>query len=125
MNRLTHGIIIRDTATPRYNPVPSRSPPCSAHPFQILSDLHLEKPPAYSFFDIPARAPHLALPGDVGNACDSGFFVFIETQLQNFKTVYFLLGNHEPYHSSWKEVRQKADEFAALVKQRLLFGVRV
>ncbi|EER37931.1 serine/threonine protein phosphatase [Histoplasma capsulatum H143] len=92
-----------------------RSPSCSAHPFQILSDFHLEKSPAYSFFDIPARAPHLALPGDVGNACDSDFFVFIETQLQNFKTVYFLLGNHEPYHSSWKEVRQKADEFAALI----------
>lgn len=34
----------------------------------------------------------------------------------------FLLGNHELYHSSWKEVRQKADEFAALVKQRLSPG---
>lgn len=85
---------------------------------QILSDLHLESPSAYDIFDLPAKASHLALLGDVGNVRDGGFFPFIETQLRNFRTVFFLLGNHEPYYSSWEETRTKIREFAREVHKR-------
>lgn len=34
---------------------------------QILSDLHLETPTAYDIFDIPPKAPYLAIFGDIGN----------------------------------------------------------
>jgi hypothetical protein len=34
---------------------------------QILSDLHLESPKAYDLYDIPPKAPLLALLGDIGN----------------------------------------------------------
>ncbi|KAK2598504.1 hypothetical protein N8I77_011914 [Diaporthe amygdali] len=52
---------------------------------QILSDLHLESPKAYGLYEIKPAAPHLALLGDIG--C--------------FRTVFHLLGNHEPYGSRW------------------------
>ena len=86
--------------------------------FQILSDLHLESPAAYDIFDIPTKATHLALLGDIGNVRDSGFFPFIEAQLRKFRTVFFLLGNHEPYHSSWAEVKRQIDKFSREVGQR-------
>ncbi|EEP81350.1 predicted protein [Uncinocarpus reesii 1704] len=86
--------------------------------FQVLSDIHLEAPAAYDIFDIPAKATCLALLGDIGNIRDPGFFPFIETQLRKFRTVLFLLGNHEPFHSSWAEVRRQLNEFAREVAQR-------
>lgn len=79
---------------------------------QILSDLHLEAPSAYDIFDIPRSAPNLALLGDVGNVRDKGFFPFVQAQLCKFRTVFLLLGNHEPYHSSWEVIRQQIRQFA-------------
>lgn len=49
--------------------------------FQILSDIHLESPAAYDIFEIAAKSPNLELLGDIGNACDEGFFSFLEAQL--------------------------------------------
>ncbi|KAL2374932.1 hypothetical protein RJ035_003382 [Blastomyces gilchristii] len=86
--------------------------------FQILSDLHLESPAAYDIFEIPSKATHLALLGDIGNVRDPGFFSFIEAQLHNFRIIFFLLGNHEPYHSSWAEARRQIIEFSREVCQR-------
>lgn len=86
--------------------------------FQILSDLHLEAPMAYDIFNIPARAPNLALLGDVGNVRDLGFFQFIKDQLRKFRNVFFLLGNHEPYHSSWHETRTRIDKFSQEISQQ-------
>ncbi|KAI1909471.1 hypothetical protein LOZ65_006520 [Ophidiomyces ophidiicola] len=85
---------------------------------QILSDLHLESPVAYDLFTIPPKAPHLALLGDIGNVRDTGFFPFIEAQLRNFRIVFFLLGNHEPYHSSWPLVRSKIQKFERDMRSR-------
>lgn len=87
-------------------------------PFQVISDLHLESPSAYDIFDIPPKAPHLALLGDIGNVRDPGFFPFIETQLSKFRMVFFLLGNHEPYHSSWADVTMKIHKFERETCQR-------
>ncbi|KAI1912940.1 hypothetical protein LOZ12_004821 [Ophidiomyces ophidiicola] len=80
--------------------------------FQILSDLHLESPSAYSVFSIPPKSQQLALLGDIGNVRDQEFFPFIEKQLAHFQTVFFLLGNHEPYHSSWAEARKQVYDFS-------------
>ena len=79
---------------------------------QILSDLHLETPSAYDVFDIPPVAPYLALLGDIGNTKDDGFFAFIEAQLAKFQIVFLLLGNHEPYHSSWETARNRVKDFS-------------
>ncbi|OJD18840.1 hypothetical protein AJ78_01173 [Emergomyces pasteurianus Ep9510] len=88
--------------------------------FQILSDLHLESPAAYDIFEFPAKAnvTHLALLGDIGNVRDPGFLPFIEAQLRKFRNVFLLLGNHEPFHSSWAEVRRQINEFSREVDQR-------
>lgn len=70
---------------------------------QIMSDLHLEVGKQYDIFDIEPRAPHLALLGDIGNvtAHKDEFLAFLTRQLRQFRTVMFVPGNHEAYHSSW------------------------
>lgn len=68
---------------------------------QILSDLHLESPKAYDFYEIKPSAPHLALLGDIGCVCDPDYLTFLTTQLAQFRTVFHLLGNHEPFGSTW------------------------
>ncbi|PYH95424.1 hypothetical protein BO71DRAFT_397986 [Aspergillus ellipticus CBS 707.79] len=80
--------------------------------FQIVSDLHLEKPMAYDLFDIPVKAPYLALLGDIGNVKDDDFLPFIEKQLYKFQIVFLVLGNHEPFHSSWPDVRAKLSQLS-------------
>lgn len=71
--------------------------------FQILSDLHLEAPIAYDFVKIVPKAPYLALLGDVGNVVShkSDFLDFLTLQLNQFRAVLFVPGNHEAYHSNW------------------------
>lgn len=68
---------------------------------QILSDLHLESPKAYDFYEIKPSAPNLALLGDIGCVCDPDYLTFLTTQLANFRIVFHLLGNHEPLGSTW------------------------
>ncbi|KAI6507435.1 hypothetical protein MCOR04_001158 [Pyricularia oryzae] len=67
---------------------------------QIMSDLHLETPkmlPMYGDFTIPSLCPHLALLGDIGSVWDERLFTFLRAQLLQFETVFFVMGNHEPY----------------------------
>lgn len=85
---------------------------------QIVSDLHLEKPAACDVFQIPPKAPNLALLGDIGVVTDEGFFPFLETQLRNFQIVFFLLGNHEPYHITWNETRERMRDFSTEIEKR-------
>ncbi|CAG8961388.1 hypothetical protein HYFRA_00013336 [Hymenoscyphus fraxineus] len=84
---------------------------------QIISDLHLETPKSYNVFEITPSAPYLALIGDIGNAKDPEFFDFITKQLPLFKIVFLLLGNHEPYHSSWTAVKNRIRDFEKKVKE--------
>ncbi|OQU98525.1 hypothetical protein CLAIMM_04299 [Cladophialophora immunda] len=88
--------------------------------FQIMSDLHLEAPSAYDVFSIAPKSSCLALLGDIGNIKDKGFFPFLEAQLKKFEHVFFLLGNHEPYHSSWAKVKSQIQDFSDKVDQRRL-----
>ncbi|KAK4196861.1 hypothetical protein QBC40DRAFT_4390 [Triangularia verruculosa] len=94
--------------------------------FQILSDLHLEVSPSthgpeygYSTFHITPRAPYLALLGDIGLVAQpDALRQFLLTQLGQFKIVFFLSGNHEPYSSSWEAVGLFLEELSVLVSQR-------
>ena len=83
-----------------------------------MSDLHLEAPAAYDVFEIPPQASILALLGDIGQARDPGWIAFLERQLSVFRIVLLVLGNHEPYHSDWNDVRQHVREFNESFKQR-------
>lgn len=85
---------------------------------QIISDLHLESPLGYDLFEIPVNAPYLALLGDIGWVKNEGLFTFLEAQLQAFKVVFFILGNHEPFHSDWATARDKMYEFSLLIGQK-------
>ncbi|KAI0332972.1 Ser/Thr protein phosphatase protein [Cubamyces sp. BRFM 1775] len=94
---------------------------------QILSDLHLdfERPSSNGGpgnddddgnlykFDFPARAEHLALLGDIGMTVDDRLFTWLRAQLERFKTVFFVPGNHEPYWSSLDESNNRLAQFAA------------
>lgn len=80
---------------------------------QVLSDLHLESPSAYDIYDVNPQAPYLALLGDIGYVRDAGFFQFLQKQLSNFRIVFLIFGNHEPYHSSWSEIKSKVQQFKA------------
>lgn len=87
---------------------------------QILSDLHLEAPKSYDVFEITPRAPCLALLGDVG--CLSKDFddysKFLLVQLGQFKIVFLVLGNHEPYHSSWAAAKDYMAKFQENVRSK-------
>ncbi|KAK2811165.1 hypothetical protein FQN50_002262 [Emmonsiellopsis sp. PD_5] len=89
---------------------------------QILSDLHLESPPSYDQFSITPHAPHLALLGDIGWVKEPGLFDFFRRQLASFETVFFLLGNHEPYFSSWPRARAQLRSFEDEMNQQFQQG---
>lgn len=79
---------------------------------QLMSDLHLETPrflPIYESFTIQSRAPYLALLGDIGLVHDDRLFAFIDAQLQQFKVVFYVLGNHEPYELDELQNQQYQD----------------
>jgi hypothetical protein len=80
---------------------------------QILSDLHLEVPSAYDLFHIEPKAPYLALVGDIGCVKDDGFFDFLHRQLEIFRIVFLVLGNHEAYYSNWTETKACIKRFEA------------
>ncbi|PYH83716.1 acyl-CoA dehydrogenase mitochondrial precursor [Aspergillus uvarum CBS 121591] len=86
--------------------------------FQILSDLHLENPRAYDLFEITPTAPYLALLGDIGNVKDDGYLQFLEAQLQRFKIVFLVLGNHEPFDASWPATRERLQQFSEEIDNR-------
>jgi len=67
-----------------------------------MSDLHLEFGTGYNSFHIRPGAPYLCLLGDIGLAIhEEKLLRFLERQLESFKIVFFLLGNHEAYSSSY------------------------
>ncbi|KAH7406376.1 ser/Thr protein phosphatase superfamily [Phaeosphaeria sp. MPI-PUGE-AT-0046c] len=73
---------------------------------QIISDIHLESLAAYDVFEINPTAEYLALIGDIGHAKDVGLIAFIRKHLDRFKIIFYVLGNHEPYFSSWAASKQ-------------------
>lgn len=80
--------------------------------FQIISDLHLETHSSYDF-PIKQTAPNLALLGDIGQIAHDGLFDFLERQLKRYWNVIFILGNHEPYGTSWVLAKARVRTFEA------------
>lgn len=80
--------------------------------FQIISDLHLETHSSYDF-PIKHAAPNLALLGDIGQIAHDGLFDFLERQLKRYWNVIFILGNHEPYGTSWVLAKARVRSFEA------------
>jgi hypothetical protein len=69
----------------------------------------------YPDFHIEAVGSCLALLGDIGSASDDRLFKFIRRQLKQFKYVFFVLGNLEPYQGPDGE---KCTHDAAVSKMR-------
>ena len=91
------------------------------HNFQIMSDLHLETPksrPTYEECEIVPRCSCLALLGDIGHASDPRLFDFLDRQLAKFQLVLYLLGNHEPYGTTFPEAAERVKTYELSVKQR-------
>ena len=89
--------------------------------FQILSDLHLETPqirPSYDDFKVQPQCPYLVLLGDIGNIADSRLFDFLNRQLQQFRIVFYVMGNHEPYGMTIPEAHASLRAFEAEVERR-------
>lgn len=84
---------------------------------QIVSDLHLETHPSYEDFEFPVTASHLAFLGDIGHVCDEAFFKWLENLLGRYETVFFLLGNHEPYHMRLSSAKSRVRSFAAKMER--------
>lgn len=90
--------------------------------FQILSDLHLETHSSYGSFKFPQTAPYLALLGDIGHVANNELFSFLEDQLGRYSHVFFLLGNHDPYHLSYKTAKTLMRNFQTSLGKRSLMG---
>ncbi|KAI0469373.1 Ser/Thr protein phosphatase superfamily [Xylaria cf. heliscus] len=86
---------------------------------QIVSDLHLKGPQAYDIFDIPPRAPYLALLGDIGYAVvhEAEYHAFLRRQLRLFRVVFLVLGNHEPWGSNWDHARTRMRDFEREIRR--------
>ncbi|KAF3913099.1 hypothetical protein AA313_de0201060 [Arthrobotrys entomopaga] len=89
---------------------------------QVVSDLHLESPSAYDIFELEPTAPYLALLGDIGNTRDPGLLDFLRRMLKQYDLVFFVPGNHEPYHSSWPATTTTLSEFANSINNENLPG---
>lgn len=91
---------------------------------QILSDLHLEAPKAYDFFNIVPKAPYLALVGDIGNVAShkKDYLAFLTEQLKQFRTVLLVPGNHEAYHSTWRKTLNILRAFEEDVRNNTSLG---
>lgn len=90
--------------------------------FQILSDLHLETHSSYGSFRFSQTASYLALLGDIGHVGNDELFSFIEDQLGRYSVVFFLLGNHDPYHLSFKIAKAKIRNCQKSMDKRFLTG---
>ncbi|KAI1174059.1 Ser/Thr protein phosphatase superfamily [Nemania sp. FL0916] len=88
---------------------------------QIVSDLHLESPrSSYEVFEIPPKAPYLALLGDVGYLVhhEEEYLGFLRRHLAKFRVIFLVLGNHEPWHSSWEESQPDLGELVILDRDK-------
>ena len=75
-----------------------------------MSDLHLEGTfhcpggdtlPGYDVFNCRPFSPVLALLGDIGLTAQDGLFVFLQRQLSKYEKIFFVMGNHEYYRTSY------------------------
>jgi hypothetical protein len=90
--------------------------------FQIASDLHLETPltsPQYTSFHLNVLADNLLLLGDIGLVVDTGLFDFLRRLLDENRGchIFYILGNHEPYRTTYRHAYQRLREFETEAKR--------
>jgi len=82
---------------------------------QLMSDVHLEfhlrqesgnSAPGYQVFDFPVAAASLALLGNIGLTSQPGLFDFFHRQLRRFERIFFVLGNHEGYNTTYVSLKR-------------------
>ncbi|KAI1324122.1 Metallo-dependent phosphatase-like protein [Xylariaceae sp. FL0255] len=85
---------------------------------QVVSELHLETPKAYDVFEIKPIAEYLALLGDIGYIShEQEYFDFLRRHLLKFRIVFLVLGNHEPWHSTWDATKGAVRDFEREISQ--------
>lgn len=68
--------------------------------FQLYSDIHLELYDKYdSFKKFKPTQDYLILAGDIGKLSSANYKPFIDYCSENWKKTFYILGNHEYYHS--------------------------
>ncbi|KIP04268.1 hypothetical protein PHLGIDRAFT_202135 [Phlebiopsis gigantea 11061_1 CR5-6] len=91
---------------------------------QLLSDLHLEieRPgKALYHFEIPKTAECLALLGDTGCTAHEALFDWLRVQVERFKAILFVAGNHEPYGWTMSKSHARLRAFEAETSGRFIF----
>ncbi|KAI1115531.1 Metallo-dependent phosphatase-like protein [Nemania sp. NC0429] len=84
--------------------------------FQVLSDLHLERPlgaPLYETFPIPVKGSHIFLLGDIGLVLDDALFHFFRSLLQKMRgsRFFYVMGNHEAYRTTLPDAVRRLRAF--------------
>lgn len=73
--------------------------------FQLFSDTHIE---IYNrCLNLPVEADYLILAGDIGQIDNIHYHSFLRYVSQNWKKVFYVLGNHEYYHLNIDEALDK------------------
>ncbi|CAE7217524.1 hypothetical protein P3342_013183 [Pyrenophora teres f. teres] len=90
--------------------------------FQIVSDLHLETPltiPQYASFRLDIQANNLLLLGDIGLVADPRLFGFLRRILEQNRgcRIFYILGNHEPYHTTYEQAHKLLRDFEQDAKE--------
>lgn len=70
-------------------------------PFQLVSDLHLEKFPGFRIGVV--TAPFLVLAGNIGDPGSTEYEDMLSDVARKFERVFVVLGNHEGYGRKWKD----------------------
>ncbi|KAH8707626.1 hypothetical protein GQ44DRAFT_691291 [Phaeosphaeriaceae sp. PMI808] len=91
---------------------------------QIVSDLHLETPlttPQYASFRLNVQADNLFLLGDIGLVVDAGLFHFLRRTLEHNRGchIFYILGNHEPYRTTYEHACKLLRDFEQEAKDDL------
>jgi len=82
--------------------------------FQLFSDIHLEY--YKSFPKIPKLEKYLILAGDIGKIDNTNYKSFFDYCSSNWEKVFYILGNHEYYHSD-KTFNNLKEDYHIFFKQ--------
>lgn len=83
--------------------------------FQLFSDIHLEFSKK-SFPKIPKLEDYLILAGDIGKINTNNFKDFFDYCSNNWEKVFYVLGNHEYYHSN-KSFNRLNEDYHIFIKK--------
>jgi len=96
---------------------------------QIISDLHLENHSRYGQFKITPTAPYLALLGDIGcvqqDAKKGIFRTMLLRLLTQYKAIFYVAGNHEPYLTTWPAVHEWLEMVAETARAKREAGEEI